>query len=92
MTRLEAALKGETKKLENKVKRIKLAIETAKLNFKTQKEDAEMELEETMAAFKEGDVEVILKRLNNNLEEIESAEAGLSRIEKLEKLLFEEVQ
>ena len=96
MKKLEALLQGklEEKRVENKVKRVKLALDSAKLNFQSQKDEAELKLDECLEAFCEKDcnVECAITNLSNTLDCLEEAEAGLKRVEKINNLLFEEVE
>lgn len=96
MKKLVALLQGklEEKRVENKVKRVKIALDSAKLNFQSQKDEAELKLDECLEAFceKDCDVECAISELSNTLNCLEEAEAGLERVEKINKLLFEEVE
>lgn len=96
MNKLTALLSGklEEKRVENKVKRVKIAIESAKLNFQSQKDEAELKLDECLDKFCEKDcnVEKTIESINNTLTLLEDAEAGLARIEKINSLLFAEVK
>ena len=95
MKKLVALLQGklEEKRVENKVKRVKIALDSAKLNFQSQKDEAELKLDECLEAFcdKECSVEEVITNLSNTLDSLEEAEAGLKRVEKINNLLFEEV-
>ena len=95
MKKLEALLKGklEEKRVENKVKRVKIALDSAKLNFQSQKDEAELKLDECLEAFcdKDCNVECAITNISNTLDCLEEANAGLERIDKITKLLFEEV-
>ena len=96
MKKLVALLQGklEEKRVENKVKRVKIALDSAKLNFQSQKDEAELKLDECLEAFcdKECSVEEVITNLSNTLDSLEEAEAGLQRVEKINSLLFEEVE
>lgn len=96
MKKLVALLQGklEEKRVENKVKRVKLALDSAKLNFQSQKDEAELKLDECLEAFCEKDcnVEEVITNLSETLDFLDDAEAGLEKVEKISKLLFGEVE
>ena len=96
MKKLVALLQGklEEKRVENKVKRVKIALDSAKLNFQSQKDEAELKLDECLEKFcdKECNIEEAITNLSNTLDSLEEAEAGLKRVEKISSLLFEEVE
>lgn len=95
MKKLIAILKGklEEKKVENKAKRVEIALNSAELNFKTQKDDNEIKMIEILEDFKdpEIDVEGTLKKLSGAMDAVEEAKEGLKRVEALRSYLFEEV-
>lgn len=96
MKKLVALLQGklEEKRVENKVKRVKIALESAKLNFQSQKDEAELKVDECLEKFceKDCDVENAITILSETLDSLEEAEAGLKRVEKITNLLFEDVE
>lgn len=95
MKKLVAFLNGklEKKKVENKVKRVEIALNSAEINFKSQKDDSEIKMSEILESFNdnEANVEKIITELSEALDSIEEAEAGLKRVETLRNYLFEEV-
>lgn len=95
MKKLVAILKGklEEKKIENKVKRVEIALNSAEVNFKSQKDDSEIKLSETIEEFNDSEksVEEIINNLSEILDNIEEAEAGLKRVKELREYLFENI-
>lgn len=92
MTKLEAILKGkfEERKIENKIKRVKLALDSAKLNFKSQKDDNTINLDSALESLKDSDVNATISKISDILDNIEEANNGLKRIAEIETLLFGE--
>ena len=95
MKKLAAILKGklEDKKIENKVKRVEIALNAAEINFKSQKDDNEIALDELIEKFDDKDINVErhIEKISATLDAIEEADKGLERIEKIKALLFSEV-
>lgn len=96
MKRLVAFLtsKLEDKKIENKVKRVEIALKSAELNFKSQKDDNEIKMDELLEKFKDSEttVESIIDELSNTIELIEEAERGLKRVSDIKEFLFKEIE
>lgn len=95
MNKLVAYLKGkfEERKAENKVKRVEVSLQAASLNFKTQKDDNEIKLEEILEKFKDTEsVEPIIEEISNIIDRIDEAEEGLKKIQRIKDFLFEEVK
>lgn len=94
MKKLVAILKGklEEKKVENKVKRVEIALNSAEVNFKSQKDDNEIKMAELLETFNDSEigVEESINRLSEAMDNIEEAEKGLKRIEALREYLFSE--
>lgn len=96
MKKLIAYLKDkfEEKKMNNKVKRVELALQAAELNFKSQKDDNEIKLEEILEKFKdpEADVNVIITEISKIMDKVDEAKEGLAKIERIKDYLFAEVE
>lgn len=94
MKRLIAILKGklEERKVENKVKRVEIALNSAEINFKSQKDDNEIKMAELLEAFNSPNesVEGVINKLSETMDAVEEAERGLARIKKLKDYLFSE--
>lgn len=94
MKKLVAILKGklEDKKVENKVKRVEIALNSAEVNFKSQKDDNEIKMAELLEAFNDPEigVETTINKISEAMDAIEEAENGLKRIEAIKKYLFSE--
>ena len=95
MKRLTAYLKGKMteSKVSNSEKRVELAIETAKLNFKSSKEELQLKLENTIEKLGEPkDVYSTLQELVSIYQDIDDAETGIAILERLEKYLNEDIK
>lgn len=96
MKKLVAYLQGklEERKAENKVKRVEIALNSAELNFKSQKDDNEVKLEEIMEKFNspEAEVEKIISEISSTIDRIDDAEEGLKKIERIRVFLLKEVE
>ena len=96
MTKLEALLSGklEERKIKNKAKRVELALNASELNFKSQKDDNEVKLEELMEKFNDPNysVEKVIEEISDTLDEIEEANEGLSKVKRIKDILFGEVE
>ena len=96
MKKLVAYLQGklEERKAENKVKRVEIALNSAELNFKSQKDDNEVKLEELMEKFKDPDakVEDVISEISRTMDNIDDAEEGLKKIERIRAFLLEEIK
>lgn len=94
MKKLIAFLKGklEDKKVENKVKRVEIALNALEVNFKSQKDDNEIKMAELLEDFNnsEKNVEDVITDLSKAMDTIEEAERGLKRVEALREYLFTE--
>ena len=94
MKKLVAYLKGklEERKVDNKVKRVEVALNSAELNFKSQKDDNEIQLEEVLEQFNNPDVSIeeIIRNISDIMDNIDEAKEGLEKIERIKKFLFEE--
>lgn len=92
MKKLEAYLKKklEDRKVENKVKRVEIALNSAEVNFKSQRDDNEIRLEELMEDFNnpERGVEDVIKDISVAMDNIEMANEGLKRVEAIRKFLL----
>lgn len=96
MKKIVAILKGkfEDKKVENKVKRVELALNSAELNFKSQKDDNEIKMTEIIETLNDSDAEVeeVITQLSEAMDAIEVAKEGLIRVQAIRDYLFEEVK
>lgn len=96
MKKIVAFLKGklEERKIENKVKRIEIALNSAELNFKSQKDDNEVKLDELMEKFNDPGfgVEEVIAEISEAIDCLDEAKEGLAKIERIRELLFEEVK
>lgn len=96
MKKLVAYLKGklEEKKVDNKVKRVEIALNSAELNFKSQKDDNEIKLDEIIEKFddKEADVESLITEISDTMDLVDEAKEGLKKIERIRKFLFEDIK
>lgn len=96
MKKLAAILKGklEDKKIENKVKRVEIALNSIEINFKSQKDDNEIKLDELLERFNDSDVntEDNITEISETLDLIEEAKLGIKRVEEMRTLFFSEVE
>lgn len=96
MKKIVAFLTGklEERKIENKVKRIEIALNSAELNFKSQKDDNEVKLDELIERFNDPDsgVEEVITEISEAIDRVDEAKEGLAKIERIKELLFEEVK
>lgn len=95
MKRILAVLKGklDDARLDNKVKRVMSALNSAKLNAETDLLGIEDSLDEAIKKLAEGDeVTAVLTKLKELFEKRAEIEEGLKTIEKIETYLSTEVK
>lgn len=95
MKRILAILQGklDDARLNNKVKRVMSALNSAKLNAETDLLGIEDSLDETIKKFAEGDeVTAVLTKLKELFEKRAEIEEGLKTIEEIETYLSTEVK
>ena len=96
MKKLVAYLQGklEERKVDNKVKRVELALNSAELNFKSQKDDNEVKLEELMDKFNSSEISIenVICEISETMDKIDDAEEGLKKIKRIREFLLEEVK
>lgn len=95
MKRILAVLKGklDDARLDNKVKRVMGALNSAKLNAETELLGIEDSLDEAIKELAEGDnVNSVIMKLKNLFEKKTEIEEGLQTIEKIETYLSTEVK
>ncbi len=94
MKRIIGYLKGklEERKVDNKIKRVEIVLNSAELNFKSQVDDSEIKLEEVLEKFNdpENSVEDIIHEISEIMDDIDEAKEGLKKVERIRQFLFEE--
>lgn len=94
MNKLVAFLKGklEDRMVDNKVKRVEIALSSAEINFKSQKDDNEIKMVELLKDFNKSEIKVeeTIEKISEAMDVVEEAEKGLERIQAIRKYLFSE--